>query len=273
MKTPDSSASHLARRRVELFPTLAAVLVVLASASLGTWQLMRADEKRALQAQREAARTDAPIALGADLGDAKTLDGHRVRVLGRYLAERTVFIDNRTLRGMAGFHVVTPMMIEGSQRAVLVLRGWVASDPHQRTRLPEVATPTGLVAVEGVAQATIEQSLELGAAGEPGADRIWQNLDYGRFERWSGVKLVPLLIRESAAAAGTAPAVAAAETAAAGTAMAVASARADDGLVREWPIGGPDVSRHLGYAVQWFALALLAASAWIYYSLGRKRDP
>lgn len=264
MKTPNSSASHRARRRVELLPTLAALLVVLASASLGAWQLMRADEKRALQAQREAARTDPPIALDAGLSDPKTLDGRRVRVLGHYLAERTVFIDNRTLRGVAGFHVAAPLVVEGSERAVLVLRGWVASDPHQRTRLPDVATPTGLVAVEGVAQATIEQSLELGAAGEPGADRIWQNLDYARFERWSGVKLVPLLIRESAA--GTAQPVA-------GTAAPAASARADDGLVREWPIGGPDVSRHLGYAVQWFALALLAASAWIYYSLSRNRDP
>lgn len=266
MATPDSNGSHPRPRRVELAPTLAALAVVIAAASLGAWQLIRADEKRVLQAQRDAATAGAPVELepGADPG---ALDGRRVRVRGRYLAEHTVFLDNRTLRGVAGFHVATPIAIEGSQRAVLVLRGWVAGDPRERTRLPQVPTPEGVVIAQGIAQATIERSIELGATAEPGAERLWQNLDFARFERWSGLSLVPLLVRETEA-----PQRAANPPATPQAANLAAASGGADGLVREWPIGGPDATRHLGYAVQWFALALLAAGGWGFYAMSRRRE-
>lgn len=267
MATRDSSGSPPRPRRVELAPTLAALAVVIAAASLGTWQLMRADEKRALQAQRDTATAGPPVELEAGMADPGALDGRRVRVRGRYLAEHTVFLDNRTLRGVAGFHVVTPIAIEGSQRAVLVLRGWVAGDPRERTRLPQVRTPGGVVSAQGIAQATIERSIELGATTEPGAERLWQNLDFARFERWSGLSLVPLLLRETEPAQGAAQP--AATPQAANQAATTGSA---DGLVREWPIGGPDATRHLGYAVQWFALALLAAGGWGFYAMGKRRE-
>ncbi|MCL4746055.1 MAG: SURF1 family protein [Burkholderiaceae bacterium] len=252
MASPDSSDSRDARPRLAWLPALAALVVVAAASALGAWQLSRADEKRAVQAQRDAARTAPAIALDAQSRDAAALDGLRVRVRGRYWAEHTVYIDNRTLRGVAGFHVVTPIRIEGAQHSVLVLRGWIAGDPRERARLPQVRTPAGIVDVEGVAQAAIEQTLELAGDTGTGDGRLWQNLDFERFERWSGLALVRLLIRESDAAA---------------------PGHAGDGLAREWPIGGPDASRHVGYALQWFALALLVAAAWIYFALRRSDEP
>ncbi len=80
---------------------------------------------------------------------------------------------------------------------------------------------------------------------------------------------MPLLIRESDPGA---PGRDGAARVAGGERGGVAASRAGDGLVREWPIGGPDASRHLGYALQWFALALLAAGAWLYFVLKRRDE-
>jgi cytochrome oxidase assembly protein ShyY1 len=232
-----------------LLPTLLAVAVVAAALSLGQWQLRRADEKRAMQAQVDAAASAAPVSIAPAPVDPATVDGRRVVVRGHWVAQRTIFIDNRTYKGVAGFHVVTPVKIEGSQLHVLVMRGWVARDPRDRLRLPEPDTPSGLVEIQGLAQARIPQVLELQAAPMPGPDeRIWQNLDYGRFERWSGLRLQPVLIRQSP------------------------DSPESDGLVRDWPVAGVDVDKHLGYAFQWFLLAAVTTGLWLYFGFFRRRD-
>ena len=231
-----------------LLPTLLAVAVVAAAVSLGQWQLRRADEKREMQARIDAAARAAPISVAPAPVDPATLDGRRVVVRGRWVPERTVFIDNRTYKGVAGFHVVTPVKIADSELHVLVMRGWVARDPANRLRLPAVPAAQGTVEIEGLAQARIAQVLELRAAPAPGAgERIWQNLDYARFEQWSGLRLEPVVIRQSQDATDA------------------------DGLVRDWPTGGADVDKHLGYAFQWFLLAAVTTGLWTYYFFFRRR--
>ena len=249
MSSGHSSGSAPGRRwrRPAALPTLVAVAVIVLTTSLGNWQLRRADEKAAFQAQVDAADRDAPLSISAQQFDPSGFDGRRVVVRGRFVAERTVFIDNRTRKGVAGFHVVTPVRIEGSQRHVLVLRGWVARDPADRNRLPEVPAPAGVVDVEGLGQATIAQVLELRAAPEPGPqDRLWQNLDFDRFERWSALELQPLLVRQTG--------------------------DLGDGLVRELPAAGGDVAKHRGYAFQWYSMAAATAGLWIFFTFFRRRE-
>lgn len=232
-----------------LLPSLLAVAVTATALSLGFWQLRRADEKRAMQARVDAAAQAVPVSIASVPTDPALLDGRRVAVRGNWVPERTVFIDNRTYKGVAGFHVVTPVKITGSDLHVLVMRGWVAHDVRDRLRLPAVETPPGPVEVEGLAQARIPQVLELQAAPVPGpGDRIWQNLDYRRFEQWSGLVLQPVVIRQSP------------------------DAPAADALVRDWPVAGVDVDKHLGYAFQWFLLAAVTTGLWLYFGFFRRRD-
>lgn len=233
-------------RRPRLLPTIAAVLTVALTVSLGNWQLRRADEKRGIQQRIDAVNRDTPVALGGGEIDVAGLDGRLVSVRGNFVPEGTVYIDNRTRKGIAGFHVVTPVRIERSPRHVLVLRGWIAQDFHDRNRLPPVPTPPGVVEVIGLAQASIDQVLELRAAPEPGpADRLWQNIDFDRFSRWSGMPLQPLLVRQANAL--------------------------DDGLVREWPAAGADVAKHQGYAFQWYSMAAATVFLWLFFSFFRRR--
>ncbi len=228
-------------------PTLAALVVVVLTVSLGNWQLRRADEKRALQAQRDAAERDAPVDLSASGNDADALDGRRVRVRGRFVSEFEVFIDNRTHRGVAGFHVLSPLRLAGSDSHVLVLRGWVASDPRERWRVPRVPTPEGEVQVEGIAQRELAHTLELGRTPEPGPDdRIWLNVDLDRYRRWSGLAVRQPIVRELAP-------------------PQTSAGDFDDGLVRDWPQPGGDVEKHVAYAFQWYSMAALAAGLWIWF--------
>jgi len=228
-------------------PTLAALVVVAVTFSLGNWQVRRADAKRALQAQRDAAERDAPVDLSAAGNDAAALEGHRVRVRGRFVTEFDVFIDNRTHQGVAGFHVLSPLRLEGSDSYVLVLRGWVASDPRERWRVPQVPAPDGEVQVEGIAQRELARTLELGRTPEPGPDdHIWLNVDLDRYRSWSGLAVQWPIVRAL-------------------TPPQTSRGDFDDGLVRDWPHPGGDVQKHVAYAFQWYSMAALAAGLWIWF--------
>lgn len=252
-------------------PTVAALAIVVVAVLLGNWQMRRAEEKRALQSQRDAAQREpvellaapaapaAPAANGERPGSAApdergSLDGRRVRVRGTFLPQFQVFVDNRTHRGVAGFHVLAPLRIAHSDRHVLVLRGWVAGDPHKRGRLPEVRTPEEPVEIEGIALRELPRMLELAKIPPPGpGDRIWQNADLEGYARWSGLSMQPPVVRESLA-------------------PRVMGGTFDDGLVREWPQPGAGIETHLGYAFQWYALAALAAGLWVHFvAFGSRR--
>lgn len=248
MDSGHSSGSDARRwRRPALLPALAALAVILLTVSLGNWQMRRAEEKRLVQQQYDATGRDAALSVSAGPLEPASLDGRPVRVRGRLLDAHTVFIDNRTRKGVAGFHVVTPVRIEGSATHVLVMRGWVARDPRERTRLPQLPVLDGVIEVEGIGQASIPQVLELRASPVPGpGDRIWQNLDFDGFARWSGLEIQPLLVRQTSAL--------------------------EDGLLRDRPVAGSDVDKHRGYAFQWYAMAVATAALWIFHTFFRRRE-
>ncbi|HET7525200.1 MAG TPA: SURF1 family cytochrome oxidase biogenesis protein [Burkholderiaceae bacterium] len=56
----------------------------------------------------------------------------RIVVEGRWLPQQTLYLDNRTEHGVAGFVVVTPLLL-GPGDAVLVQRGWAPRDRAART--------------------------------------------------------------------------------------------------------------------------------------------
>ena len=229
-------------------PFVFTLVIILITVSLGRWQLRRADEKAAQEAVLEQARLQAPVALdarGVDQAPA-TWIGHRVTVDGRYEGRWSVLLDNRTHEGVAGFHVLTPLRVAGSDRFVLVLRGWTPRDPADRLRARPFATSAAPVQIIGMTERDLPQTLQLGRDPVPGPDdRIWQYFDFEKYRRWSGLAVIPMLIREDDGQ--------------------------DDGLLRDWVSPGSDVSRHLGYAFQWFVMAAAAGLGWLWYNFGRRR--
>ena len=106
-----------------LIASLAAIAMIALTVSLGNWQLRRADEKAALQAIRDEAAAAGPVDFTGRSGDPGDLVGSLLRVTGQFDDDRTVFLDNRTHNGIAGFYVVAPMRVPGRDRVVMVLRG------------------------------------------------------------------------------------------------------------------------------------------------------
>ena len=233
----------LGRAAVILVATLFGVVL---TANLGAWQLRRAAQKIALQDALES-RAKLPELTAADLArtpeQADAQHYRPVRLHGRWVPKRTVFLENRQMHARVGFYVVTPLQLEG--QAVLVQRGWVPRDLRDRTLLPAVATPSGEVEVQGAIAPPPARLYEFAAGG---AGLIRQNLDLDAFRIESGLQLAPLSVQQSDS-----------------------SSVAGDGLLREWPRPAVDVQKHYGYAFQWFALCALMAGLYVWFQLVRPR--
>lgn len=222
--------------------TLATVLAMAVTASLGQWQLSRAAQKLALQAGVEAQK-QRPALRNADITAATGAGAlHRpVALRGTWQTAHTVYLDNRQMNGRPGFYVMTPLALEGQQAAVLVQRGWVARDFVQRDRLPPVQTPLGLVEVAGRVMAPPGRLFEFNSAGTgPGSSVIRQNLDLAAFRAETRLPLA--------------------------TAFAVLqTGEPSEGLQRDWAEAASGVGKHHGYAFQWFGLCGLIAILYVWF--------
>ena len=223
--------------------TVAAVLATLATLSLGQWQLNRAAEKRAIQEQRDQQGERSALDNAAFMALSTPLEElHRpVQLKGHWLADQTVFLDNRQMNAKPGLYVITPFKIEGSSAVVVVQRGWIARNFEDRTQLPKVRTPTGTVVVEGRIAPPPSKLYEMGG---PDSGVIRQNLDLSLFSAETGLPLLSMSIQQSGAAS--------------------------DGLLREWPVVGTGVEKHYGYAFQWFALSALIALLYVWFQIVRR---
>ena len=251
MNAPAAQPGALPRARWRSLAVVAAAIAGVAlTTRLGFWQLDRAQQKIALQASlaaraREPALDAASLARTAAAADAQR---HRAVVLrGRWLADRTVFLDNRQMDGKVGFQVVTPLALDPGPAVVLVQRGWAPRSFTARDTLPGVVSAAGIVSVAGTVAPAPSRLFEFeGAASGP----IRQNLDIASFARETGLALLPLSVVQGESQGATA-----------------------DGLVRHWPEPAADVQKHHGYAVQWFALAAGIAFLYVWHRFIRPGKP
>lgn len=217
-----------------IVPTLAAFVVCVLTFSLGNWQIRRAEEKTALQQRLDAYSAAPPVELTQTRAQPAEVADHRVSVRGRFIAGQTVFIDNRVLGGVPGYHVVTPLRIEGGDMHVLVNRGWIAAGPN-RDRLPEISTPEGPIVVEGVISIPLSRPYELGKDATTGLLR--QNLVPERIQAETKLAMQAVVVLQTSSS--------------------------HDGLVRDWPKPDAGVDMHKAYALQWYVMALLSVALWI----------
>ncbi|NBR29446.1 MAG: SURF1 family protein, partial [Betaproteobacteria bacterium] len=101
-------------------PTVAAIAGIALTSALGIWQLGRGNEKAAQVERLSSGQSGPVIAVSAVEINASDVAWKRVEADGRFAAEYTLFIDNRILHGMVGYHVITPLKIENGDRYVLV---------------------------------------------------------------------------------------------------------------------------------------------------------
>ena len=229
-----------------LFTTLLAIGLIAMLVSLGRWQLRRADEKRALFDSFTAATVAArPI----DLQTPQVARYSRVLAVGSYDAARQILIDNMVEGGRAGYFVITPFALK-SGGWVLVNRGWV---PLGKTRADRPAIPVAadVRTIRGRADNMPSPGIQMGvpaplAPPYPVVAAFPKRAD------------VAQLLKESNW-------VAAAD-------LILLDADQPDGYVRNWAPPGFPPLRHIGYALQWFGLALALAVIYVVTNFRRTQD-
>lgn len=243
MKTRQSSASPVrqgasgsSQRASWLWPSLAALLVIALTFSLGLWQLDRAAVKEERARQFDSFAQQPPIRIGGQQLAAEPINYRTVSARGEWLTEYAIYLDNQVYKGQVGFFVYMPLRLDGSGLCVLVNRGWIAAGVD-RAHLPGIESQTGVIIVNGTARLSSTHFKELSNDYREG--RIWENLTTERYMQWSGLKLQPFEIWQTDQAA--------------------------DGLSRDWVRPDSGADRNRAYAFQWFALAGLTGFLWAYY--------
>lgn len=249
-KTRRSRAEGAAHGRWRRYATaaawaLATAVAVGALAGLGFWQLERAEVKRELWRQFGRGAEQPVHGVASATALAKLPRFARVRVSGRFDAGRTVLHDNRVHSGRNGVAVYTPLRLSGGG-AVLVNRGWQPLPPDRE--VPRVETPGQPVTLAGRVDRPPRAGLRLGEARALGQEwpQIVTYLDIERVAAATGYALAPRIVRLSPGE--------------------------PHGYVRDWQPTTLPPSRHVGYAVQWFALAAALMAIYLVVNLrGRRR--
>lgn len=221
---------------LKVVPLIGAILVFAVTMRLGFWQLDRAQQREALEAQLLAMKEIAPIVLGSDPVIADKLQFHPVQARGEWQADRLVLLDNQIQNGRVGFHVFMPLKLGDSNRHVLVNRGWIAGT-SDRQQLPRITTPPGSQWVSGYARLAPPTFSSI--AGTSRVNGIWSDVSLNGFAEWSGLLLQPLILYQTN--------------------------DGNDGLIRDWAKPGNGAERNRGYAIQWFAMAAMVTLAAIYW--------
>ena len=104
--------------------TLPAFLVLI---SLGSWQLQRLQWKNDIISNFEARSAAEAIAIPEANAELDGLEFSSLALEGEYLHDKETFLTGRTYEGNAGFHVVTPFLLDDG-RTILINRGWVSED-------------------------------------------------------------------------------------------------------------------------------------------------
>jgi surfeit locus 1 family protein len=213
--------------------------------SLGYWQLGRAREKQALFDAFMQGSQDTVDATG--LGFDELARYQHIRLRGSYDATRQILLDNMpSVTGRPGYRVLTPFERADGRGWVLVDRGWA---PLGATRedLPDVTVSVREREVSGILDVLPIPGVRVGPAAVPGN------------AAWPRVLLFPTEADvESALGIDVEPRI------------VLLDAGAPDGFERKWrPALGFGPERHLGYAIQWFAFALVAMVIFVAVNLRR----
>lgn len=234
---------------------VASLLVIAAVAvmmRLGFWQLDRHAERAAFNA-RVAAQIDAPeLALNQALAsgeaapnDLLEMEYRPVRAEGVFDPENEIILRNQVLDGLPGYHVFTPLRIDGLEQAVLVDRGFIpleARTPADRAQYAQSgpAEVHGVIRLAHVPRFAGAPDPTL-APGETRLD-VWNALRLERIQQQVPYPLLPVYIQ-------------AAPGADSGGAYPVAR------------LEQPEISAgpHMGYALQWFAFAAMLAVGYPFF--------
>lgn len=243
-----SSASANRRFAPTIVGTVLTIVGVTIFVNLGLWQLRRAEQKEALQTAYERGQDSTVIATSENIATLPRYQ--RVQMHGRYRGDRQILLDNMpSAHGRPGFRVLTLFELADG-RHVLVDRGWIPMG-DRRTDLPPLDVNEEPREIVGRLDELPQPGLRLDQAPQDASDawpRVMNFPERETIEAALGLALAPYVV--------------------------LLDPSEPHVFERAWhPVTRVGPERHIGYAVQWFAFAIVAVIIYASLSVRRARRP
>jgi surfeit locus 1 family protein len=231
--------------------TLIVIVSIPIFIKLGLWQYNKAELRQSIQDQYQSSLVKQVARLAEHMANPEVLQFQQVIVSGHYETQYQILIDNQVENSQAGFHVVTPFKIAGTDKYVLVNRGWIAGAADHQT-VPTVTTPSEALEIKGMVWLpsdkifTLESKNSSNNEAQTNWTMVWQHLDMKKYHALAPIDVLDVIIKLDPADEG-------------------------GGFVRNWQMPPSKIMTNLGYAYQWFGFAFATLAIYLYTSVKRIR--
>ena len=226
-----------------LIPAFLIIATIAFLVSLGLWQLDRADQKRTIEAAIVNAKTG-PVELIANGRGLLDKEYYDVRLQGNYLSDKQFIYDNQIVDQVSGYYVLTPFILTDQLGVILVNRGFIPWN-GQRERLADIAVDSVSREIKVQVSSPIKR-MELKATDVSRQFPVLiQAIDFDVLEEVSKLKFVKV--------------------------VGLLDPSSSDGYVRKWEPYTGSIEKHIGYAIQWFLMALVLAIIGLRIGLKRRK--
>lgn len=206
---------------------------------LGIWQLDRLEQRRAFNARVAEQVDQAMLVLDENTIslDLIEMEYRSVEVMGVYDHGEEIAVRNQAWRGLSGVNLLTPLLIPGSEKYVLVNRGWIPMEdaaPENWSQFEEL----GIVTVRGMIRLS-EIDADYGGVPNPTLQTdqerldLWNFINLERIGAENDLSLLLVYIHQAPDGEETIP------------------------PFRTLPELDLTEGSHAGYAVQWFTFAII----------------
>lgn len=229
--------------QLKLWPSVIASLVFILLITLGFWQLHRYHYKKELLTRYQKAINSKPLSF-SKINSIQDLRFQHLTVTGHYLNDKVMLLQHRFYKSKVGFDVLTPLKIKGENKVLLINRGWI---PVQRPHETPIIQPVkGVQRITGYVKILEKYHFTLGNnILDPSQWPLkMQSIDFKNLSRLTHLQFYPFVLR--------------------------LDPNQPHGFVRKWKPINMIPERHLGYAVQWFTMALALVIAFFFFC--RKKE-
>ena len=226
-----------------LIPAFLIIATIAFLVSLGLWQLDRADQKRTIEAAIVSANAG-PVELIANGRELLDKEYYDVRLQGNYLSDKQFIYDNQIVDQVSGYYVLTPFILTDQLGVVLVNRGFIPWN-GQREKLADIAVDSVSREIKVQVSSPIKR-MELKATDVSRQFPVLiQAIDFDVLEEVSKLEFVKV--------------------------VGLLDPSSSDGYVRKWEPYTGSIEKHIGYAIQWFLMALVLAIIGLRIGLKRRK--
>lgn len=232
--------SKSAKPKPPVLATIITLVAVVIMFGLGEWQLQRAESKRERLSSIEQRQNLSPLTIvevNSMQGDIRDLP---FSASGTIETNQYFLLDNKISKGQVGYQVIAPL--QTNEGILLVNFGWVKAG-LSRQHLPVINMPSGNIELYGSTSIPSHNPMINETVS---SQQTWpvliQQIDISLMSQFVNRPVLPYLMQLDPSS--------------------------EYGWVREWSAVVMSPEKHLGYAIQWF---LLAVACVIIYFVALKR--